>query len=228
MFSLYLFGGAVELLVGEAHFLAIYFGAVMGGSLLSLYIHRHHEYRAYGASGGVCGVIFAYILLFPGANILVFPLPIGIPAWLYAIGYLAGSFYGMRTGIGNVGHDAHLGGAIIGLLIAAGLHPSSVRSNLTMFLIVLVVAVLLLIYLWVNPLYLAPSSPFARAARPAGLRPTPRQIQEPDSTIDDILEKVSKRGIHSLTKEEQALLAEASERARRRARTKKPESGLVI
>src|SRR5882672_6773461 len=51
MFSLYLFGGPVEMYVGKAQFLSIYFGAVIGGDLLSLYVHRHHEYRSYGASG---------------------------------------------------------------------------------------------------------------------------------------------------------------------------------
>src|SRR6266404_4304431 len=80
MFSLYLFGSSVEYAFGPGHFLLIYFGAVIGGGLLSLLVHRHHVYRSYGASGGVCGIIFAYILLFPGAGIYQFPLPFAIPA----------------------------------------------------------------------------------------------------------------------------------------------------
>src|SRR6266436_1694183 len=65
MLSLYFFGERVELELGKYSFLFIYLGAVIGGSLLSLFIHRHHQYLAYGASGGVCGIIFAHILLFP-------------------------------------------------------------------------------------------------------------------------------------------------------------------
>lgn len=56
-------------------------------------------YQAYGASGGVCGVVFGYLLLFPGAGIgLCFVVP--IPGWLYAIGFMVGSFVAM-TGAGR-------------------------------------------------------------------------------------------------------------------------------
>src|SRR5882762_6836437 len=109
MLSLFFFGNAVELAAGKTQFLAIYCGAVVGGNLLSLYVHRHHEYRAYGASGGVCGIIFAYILLFPGSSIQQFPIPIPIPGWLYAIGFMVASFLAMKAHRDNVGHDAHLG-----------------------------------------------------------------------------------------------------------------------
>src|SRR5436190_18225115 len=63
MISLYIFGGAIELFFGSGQFLLIYFASIIGGDLLSLWIHRHHEYRAYGASGGVSGLSFAYIIL---------------------------------------------------------------------------------------------------------------------------------------------------------------------
>src|SRR5258708_14045119 len=129
MISLYLFGRYIELLVGVPKFLAIYLGAILGGSLLSLWIHRHHEYRAYGASGGVCGIIFAYIFLFPGGGVGMFPFPYEIPGWLYAIAFVLGSFYGMKAQRDNIGHDAHLGGAIIGLVIAAAFNPWIIRHS---------------------------------------------------------------------------------------------------
>src|SRR3989442_4929370 len=50
MLSLYLFGRAVEFALGPGHFLLIYFGAIVGGNLLSLYVHRHHYYFSYAAS----------------------------------------------------------------------------------------------------------------------------------------------------------------------------------
>src|SRR6266446_6608220 len=161
MLSLYLFGRHLELFLGVPQFLAIYVGAIVGGSLLSLLVHRHHDYRAYGASGGVCGIIFAHLLLFPGGGIYMFPFPFAIPSWLYAVGFLLGSFYGMKArNQANVGHDAHLGRAIVGLLLAAALNPWVVRDNLRLFLIVLVTASLLLVYLWFNPLLLPVSSFF--------------------------------------------------------------------
>src|SRR6266853_425696 len=82
MLSLFLFGGSVEQFLGKTQFLLTYFGAIVGGSLLSLYVHRHHDYRAYGASGGVCGILFAHILIFPGSSFPAYPIPIWVPGWL--------------------------------------------------------------------------------------------------------------------------------------------------
>src|SRR5437870_6356807 len=119
MVSLYFFGPALETVYGAQQFLLIYFGSVIGGDLLSLYVHRHHEYRAYGASGGVCGIIFASILINPGGALSLFYFPIWIPNWLYAIGFLLASFYGMQEhNRAGIGHGAYLGGAIVGCGIA--------------------------------------------------------------------------------------------------------------
>lgn len=68
MFSLYSFGSAVELLFGPFTFLAIYLAAILGGGVLALLLHRNEDYHALGASGGVCGVIFACIFLLPGTS----------------------------------------------------------------------------------------------------------------------------------------------------------------
>ena len=128
MVGLYVFGRLIEWSLGVTDLLLIYFGSVIGGGLLSLYVHRHHDYLAYGASGGVSGIVFAYLLLFPGAGIaLYFAVP--IPGWLYAIGFMVGSFVALKKAKDNIGHDAHLGGAIVGLLIAAALHPQAARYN---------------------------------------------------------------------------------------------------
>ena len=132
----------LEWSLGRTDFLLIYFGSVIGGNLLSLYVHRHHDYLSYGASGGVCGIIFAYLLLFPGVGIMVY-LALPIPGWLYAIGFLVGSFVAMKRAKDNIGHDAHLGGAIVGLLIAAALHPKAALDNWKIFLLVFVFSALI-------------------------------------------------------------------------------------
>jgi membrane associated rhomboid family serine protease len=228
MLSLYFFGPTLELVFGASNFLMIYFGSILGGGLLSLYVHRHHDYRAHGASGGVCGIIFAYILLFPGSRIGMFFVPFMIPGWLYAIAFMLVSFYGMKEqNKGNIGHDAHLGGAIIGLLLAAAAHPEYVRYNLKIFLIVLVAALLLLVYLWFNPLFLPVSSFLDRRRTHRGRSTLPKHKKE-SLQVDAVLEKISKRGIESLTAEEKSLLEEVSGKFQRRADAKKPESGLTI
>jgi membrane associated rhomboid family serine protease len=227
MVSLYLFGGTLERALGKTDFLLIYFGAIIGSNLLSLYVHRHHDYLAYGASGGVCGVIFAYILLFPGSGIMLY-FAVPIPGWLYAIGFMVGSFVALKKAKDNIGHDAHLGGAIVGLLIAAALHPEAVAYNWKIFLLVLGLAIVLLIYLWLNPLFLSSPSFFNRPFKVR--RPQsnlPRHKRE-NLQVDAILDKIAKSGTDSLTADERALLEEASGKLRRRAESKKPESGLAI
>lgn len=226
MFSLFLFGPTIELIIGVPKFLLIYLGSILGGNLLSLLIHRHHDYRAYGASGGVCGIIFASIFLFPGGSMHVFPLPVAIPSWLYAILFMLGSFYGMKEKRDNIGHDAHLGGAIIGLLLTATLYPQIVRYHPAIFLIVLAASVLLFAYLVMNPLFLPLTSFLSIAGRKKSkYQSLPKHKQEA-FRMDDILEKISKGGVDSLTEEEKAFLNRVSGKYRSRADSKRPRFGL--
>jgi Family of unknown function (DUF6576) len=174
--------------------------------------------------------MFAYMLLFPHGKIQMLYLPVGIPAWIYAIGFILFSFYGMKqNNRGNVGHDAHLGGAIIGLLIAAGIHPEEVRNNLTVFLIVFISAVLLLIYLWRNPMFLPLSAVFRApfTKKKSRLATIPQHKRE-TLEMDAILDKIAQKGIQSLTKDEKAMLDRMSGKYQRRDDSKKPESGLAI
>jgi membrane associated rhomboid family serine protease len=84
MLSLFFFSGSVEFFLGPVNYLVIYFASLIGGNLLSLFIHRHHgDYTAAGASGAVCGVIFASIALVPDGSIYLFFFP--MPAWLYGL-----------------------------------------------------------------------------------------------------------------------------------------------
>lgn len=224
LIGLYSFGGVVELYCGRGHFLLIYFGAIVGGSLLSLLIHRHHDYYAYGASGGVCGIIFAHLLLLPGSGVrLYFMLP--IPGWLFAIGFLLASFFALQRGRDHIGHDAHVGGALVGLIIAAVLYPEAVRYNAKLFGLVLGVSLAALSYFWFNPLWLPLVGWFQHRGKPQSNLP---RYKEEERTIDAILEKVGREGMDSLTAQEKALLQAASDKYRRRAESKKPESGLAI
>jgi len=148
MFSLYSFGGAVESLIGAPTFVVVYFSSILGGNLLSLVLHRNEAYRALGASGGVCGVVFASIFLIPGSSVYVLPIPVPIPASIYAFLFIAISVFGIRSRRGNIGHDAHLGGAIIGLIVTTVLHPRIVRESLFLWSAVMGIAVVLFIYLY--------------------------------------------------------------------------------
>ena len=214
MVSLFLFGRHIELFLGVKEFLVIYFAAILGGSALSLLIHRHHEYKAYGASGGVCGVIFSFIVLFPGAGVAMYPVPVEVPAWLYAILFLLGSTIALRRQSDNIGHDAHLGGAIIGFWTTAILEPEIVWQQPKLFLIISGLAVLLFIFLVKMPLFM-PLAFF----RPDWSRRKPSRERRPaaaeERKVNAILEKISADGIQSLSRSEKALLNAPFKKSRR-------------
>jgi membrane associated rhomboid family serine protease len=213
MFSLYAFGRPIELNYGIAPLLGIYFASIIGGNLLSLFLHRHHVYQAYGASGGVCGIIYAFIFLFPGRGILVFMIPVAIPSWLYAIGYLLLSFYGLKKAADNIGHDAHIGGAIIGLLTTTAIYPEIVRRSPGLYAAIMLLSLGMFLYLLKNPMTL-PLSSFA-TERPRRRRPKPQSGREaPAVDINAILDKISKSGMQSLTRAEHEALLKASKKSR--------------
>ena len=136
MYALYLFGGIVINRFSNENFLLIYFASLLVGSMYSLYQNKKDPfYSAIGASGAVSGVIFSGIMLYPQMELIMFPLPIPLPGYVFGIGYLLCSIYGMKAKLGNIGHSAHLGGAIGGYLVTLLLRPSVYNNNPMMILI---------------------------------------------------------------------------------------------
>jgi membrane associated rhomboid family serine protease len=158
MYSLYVLGCALEFNIGPTRFLTIYLGSVVGGNLFCLYVHRFHDYAAAGASGGICGLLLAQVLWNPAARFVLFPAPLLVPGWLYAIGFLIASFYAMKEQYPAIAHDAHLGGAITGLGLMAILHPELARRHWMVFLLLSLITCLIVLYVARNPLFLPLSS----------------------------------------------------------------------
>ncbi|MDH6310755.1 membrane associated rhomboid family serine protease [Dysgonomonas sp. PFB1-18] len=129
MFTLYIFSDVIIHEFGVWKYLAIYFLSIIGGGLLSLWMHRkEYYYSAIGASGGVVGVLFAAIAIYPNMTLgIMFIIP--MPAWIFGIAYLAFSVYAMQKQQGNIGHDAHLGGAAIGLIMAILFEPALLKVH---------------------------------------------------------------------------------------------------
>src|SRR5262245_46475102 len=124
MMTLYFFGPVVELVLGAGSMLLIYLIAGISSTVFVYYRHRAEpRYRALGASDSVSGIIFASIVLLPGMSVYFFFVPVPIPAPLFAVGYILLSTYMMRRGEGRISHEAHLAGAISGLLLAGLLSP---------------------------------------------------------------------------------------------------------
>ena len=147
MYALYLFGDIVARIMGNIPFLIIYFGSLLAGNMYSIYYHKNEPYySAVGASGAVSGILYAAILLYPDMTLMLFPLPIPIPAYVFGVGYLLYSIYGMKKQLGNVGHSAHLGGTIGGFVIALVMMPNLISKNTLMVGLLAIPIVLLLLF----------------------------------------------------------------------------------
>ncbi|WP_299769090.1 rhomboid family intramembrane serine protease [uncultured Dokdonia sp.] len=143
MLTLYFFANPVIYRLGVFQFVVVYLGSLLIGNLLSYYFHKdEYHYSALGASGAVSGVLYAAILLNPDMMLgLFFVIP--MPAYVFGIGYLLYSIYGMRAQNDNIGHDAHFGGAVGGYLITLLMVPSLLQTN-TLMVILLAIPIVIL------------------------------------------------------------------------------------
>ena len=126
MYVLYMFSPSImeNPSFGLAWFFVIYFGAVMGGGVLSYFMHKNnYAYRALGASGGVTGVVMASAVIYPNMGMGIIFVPVYIPAYIFGALYLLYSIYSMHNQTDNIGHDAHLGGAVVGIFFPILLYP---------------------------------------------------------------------------------------------------------
>lgn len=146
MITFYFFAPWVIAAVGNWSFLLVYFGSLFLGNFLTLSLHKNdYNYRAVGASGAVTGIIYSAILFNPDANLYLF-FAIPIPAYLFGIGYLLYSIYGMKAQNDNIGHTAHFGGAIGGYLLTLILVPQLLWIH-TKMVILLAIPIVILFYL---------------------------------------------------------------------------------
>jgi membrane associated rhomboid family serine protease len=120
------FAFPLERVIGSARFVALYFIGLVASDTGTYFKHRRDpDYACLGASGAILAVLFASIVYFPHQSIMIMPIPLPIPAPLFAIGYLAYTFYAARAQRGRINHDAHFDGALAGLAFVALTDPAA-------------------------------------------------------------------------------------------------------
>jgi membrane associated rhomboid family serine protease len=126
MMTFYFFAFALERYIGTVQFILLYLAGLLISHAGTYYKQRNNpEYACLGASGAISAVLFAAIVYFPDQSLFILPIPIPIPAPLFAVLYLAYTYYASKHPHGRINHDAHLGGAITGLLFVAVTAPSA-------------------------------------------------------------------------------------------------------
>lgn len=196
MISLYSFS-SLAYVIGTVPFLIIYFGSIIGGSLLALYINRHnHSYTSIGASDAVCGVIFAAIAYSPNIS------PMGIPGWLYAILFIGISIFGIRAQAGGISHESHLGGAIVGQLILIAFFPEKLQYNTLPIALTLIPAIIFLALIARRPAFLVTGS-FRQTNYGGSMEDRYNASRKQrQAEVDKLLDKISRSGFDSLTQQE--------------------------
>lgn len=137
MFSFYFFGRQLEYIfkeifgsLGSVHFLVIYLLGIVVSDIPTVIKHRNNEhYNSLGASGAVSAVVFACILFLPLQKICLYGV-FCFPGIVLGLAYLGYSFYSSKKSKDGINHDAHLYGALFGMIYCLVVYPYS----LTLFL----------------------------------------------------------------------------------------------
>ena len=129
MYVLFMFGGFVERVVGPVSYLIIYFAALLGGNAWALLENKNKpSYRALGASGATSGIVMAFILFRPFEPLMIFPIPFFMPAVVLGILFVVGSAVLAQRENKAIGHEAHLGGALAGILATILVQPGALSN----------------------------------------------------------------------------------------------------
>lgn len=205
MIALIGFSLSLEMEMGWFKYILIYAASLIGGNLLALYVHRNHgDYTALGASGAISGIVLSSIILYPQGQISMIILPLEFPSWLFALLFVVISIFGIKSQRDNIGHEAHLGGALVGILVTLLLKPSIIIPHWWIILLVLVPTVLFLVLIIKKPEVMLIDKYWGVDA--SAVRRSFQKKEEPEVSLDYLLDKIRKKGIDSLTKRERELL----------------------
>ena len=203
MLMLYVFGTAVESRMGSRHFLLYYLFCGVGAAVFSLLLAGFIPVGPFvGASGAILGVAVAFAMFWPDAELIVFPIPVPIKARTLVIGLVALDLIGSRLWPGDgIAHIAHVGGALFGYLFFRVQSLSRRAPAQTARAVERVVMV---------------QSGSAEPDRRTPVTPMrPRRSVDADpvaAEVDRVLDKISEKGISSLTPAERRFLDEVAKK----------------
>lgn len=109
--------------MGYLLFLLLYLSALIVSSLYSIAKHKDdYHYSAVGASGATSAIVFASIFFDPWNKVYFFGV-LPVPGIIFGAIYLIYSYRMSKRGTDNIGHDAHLWGALYGFVFPLFFKP---------------------------------------------------------------------------------------------------------
>jgi membrane associated rhomboid family serine protease len=132
MLTLYFFGTVAETKIfSKAEYIILYITATAAASVFDLFKQRdNYNYRSLGASGAVSAVLFSTIILDPWVSGVCLYGALCLPNIVFGILYIIYSAYMSKKGRDNVGHNAHLWGAVYGFIFTAIARPDLLKNFL--------------------------------------------------------------------------------------------------
>ncbi len=139
MFTLYFFGMDIERVcksafgetTGAVCYIMLYLSALLVSILPTYFKNRDNaSYYGLGASGAVCAMIFAYVLINPMNFMGILFIPIMLPAFLFGIIFLLISLSLDKKQLGGINHSAHITGGIYGILYMLVIFRLFAHTNL--------------------------------------------------------------------------------------------------
>lgn len=230
MVFLYWFGKDLEQVYGRRNLAVIYVVGAVGGAVAQVAFNVHQGWLArpmLGASASVMAVVVATTLLFPTRRVLIWGV-IPSPLWVLAAVYLLVDVLGFARELGGafsrVGHVGHLGGALAGAVFKL-LDLRPFRSGPALASKRAGSALGWLTTAWrrrrirvLPPVRDEAPPPAARRDAddvPPALDPAKRIDPAIEERVDEILRKINREGLQSLTTEEKAFLERASTQYRK-------------
>ena len=123
-FTLFIFGGNALYGLGIVNFILLYLISLLMGNGLAYYYHKKNPYyTAVGASGAIMGIVYSSILMFPEMELAFIFFPVPMPAYVFGVGYLIYTLFGIKSQNDGIGHTAHFGGAIGGIICTLVFDP---------------------------------------------------------------------------------------------------------
>jgi len=211
MIALLSFTYSLERTFAVWQLLLMYFACMLGGNLLALYIHRNHgDYRAVGASGAISGIIFSSIILAPDSEIDFVILPISLSSWVFGLLFILISIFAIKNQQGNIGHEAHLGGALTGIVLTLFLDPLASWQHRWIVCLLLAPTLAFLVLVIRDPTVLMIHDYWGEYLGRIGsfFESSPPTREEKEAELDRLLAKIKQRGLEGLSSQEKRRLQE--------------------